>query len=96
MSDKRSCYYIPADAFIEGRGYRVSVVFENQPGHHPTGTWPYNGRVGEKLPYFWGDDYEGAKRICVAQNEQMGIGEEDAFDIVTSSMRMLEGRRESP
>ena len=88
---KRMCYYVPADAFIEGCGWRPSVVVENEPGHCPTGTWPYHGRVGETLPYFWGDDPspEGYDKACAAAdsvNERMGISKKDAFEIVTSSM----------
>ena len=86
MSD-RICYYIPADGHIEGRGYRVSIVTENEPGHSPTGTWPYEGRPDQTLPYFWGDDFEAAKLVARDENDRLGLSERDAFDIVTSSMR---------
>ena len=92
MSQGRFCYYIPADGYIEGQGYRVSVVFEDKSGHYPTGNWPYTGAPSETMPYFWGDDYEFAKRVCAEQNAKMGISEEVAFDIVTSSMRLGDRR----
>ncbi|KKK60702.1 hypothetical protein LCGC14_3021740, partial [marine sediment metagenome] len=40
---KRFCYFIPTEALIPDHGYRVSIVFEDEPGHSPTGTWPYSG-----------------------------------------------------
>ena len=33
MADKRLCYYIPRDSFIEGRGYRVAIVTEDERGY---------------------------------------------------------------
>ncbi len=83
---KRVCYYIPADGYIKERGYRVSVVTENEPGHSPTGNWPYEGKGGQTLPYFWGHDLEEAKAAARYQNAKIGLSERDAFDIVTSSM----------
>ena len=85
MSD-RTCYFIPVDSYVEGEGFRVSVVTENQPGHRPTGTWPYTGAPGETRPYFWGHDYKEAQTIAQQQNEKMGISPDDATRIVLSSM----------
>lgn len=93
----RICYYIPADGYVEDNGYRVSVVTEDEPGHSPTGTWPYEGKPGQKLPYFWGHDFETAKFIAQEQNAKLGISEDDAFEIVTSSMvTRLRGRLRQP
>lgn len=83
---KRCCYYIPADAFIEGHGYRVSVVFEGEAGHSPTGTWPYTGAHGEKLPWFWGQTRTEAEEIAQRENSRMGLSAADVGDIVTSSV----------
>lgn len=83
----RYCYYIPADAYVEGHGYRVSVVFENISGHIPTGTWPYEGKPGQVLPYFWGDDYKTAKEQAKRQNERLGLSSREAHEIVAHSMR---------
>lgn len=85
-NDPRFCYYIPPDGYIEGHGYRVSIVVENEAGHRPTGTWPYTGAVGESLPWFWGDDYEGAKQEALEANARMGLSEIAADLIVASSM----------
>jgi hypothetical protein len=82
----RVCYYIPIDGYVDGKGFRVSVVTENEPGHAPTGTWPYTGAVGETLPYFWGHDYDKATEAADVQNERMGISKRDAIEIVASSM----------
>ena len=90
---KRFCYYIPADAYVEGQGFRASVVFENESGHCPTGDWPYTGEPGQKMPYFWGHDYEDAKQICIGENARMDIDEEGMLDIVASSMRASVPRR---
>jgi hypothetical protein len=94
MADKRLCYYVPRDSFIEGRGYRVSVVREGESGHYPTGTWPYTGVVGETLPYFWGKrdepdsdaNYKAACETAASMNERMGHSDKDVMKIVVSSM----------
>lgn len=77
---------IPADALIEGRGFRVSIVFENEPGHFPTGSWPYEGKPGQQAPWFWGEDYKIACQLADEQNEIMGISKLEAIKIVASSM----------
>jgi len=93
MATRKFCYYIPEDAFVEGHGYRVSVVFENEPGHYPTGDWPYEGKPSQKMPWFWGDDLEFAKKCAKEENTRLGITEEEAFRIVTSSMGAQNARR---
>lgn len=87
----RFCYFIPMGSFIHGRGWRVSIVRENESGHFPTGSWPYSGRPGETLPYFWGDpdnpnDLESAEEVCSKMNERMGLSKQDVVKIVSSSM----------
>lgn len=96
----RMCYFVPIDAFIEGRGYRASVVVEGQPGHHPTGVWPNDGT--KEMPYFFGRqpdgkgfDYEWACRAADNLNEQMGISKRDSIEIVASSVgaQVRQGKR---
>ncbi len=82
------CYWIPIDGLIEGEGYRVSVVKENQSGHIPTGHWPYDGRVGQQMPYFWGKTYDKAIEQCKAANARLGLTTEDVDFIMASSMRL--------
>lgn len=80
----RMCFFIPADAHIEGRGFRVSIVKEGESGHYPTGVWPNDGT--QTMPYFWGDDYEKACEIADQQNERLGLSKTDVVRIVASSM----------
>ena len=92
---KRLCYYIPADAFVEGHGFRVSIVFEGEDGHRPTGTWPYTGAPGEKMPWFWGNDFETAKGAAAQANANLGLSPDDVADIINSSIAAevrLDGR----
>jgi hypothetical protein len=87
MSDlPRQCYWIPVDSFVEGQGFRASIVIEGEPGHYPTGDWPYDGSPGQRQPYFWGQTYDEAKTIADEQNEKLGISKRDALEIVASTM----------
>ena len=81
------CYYIPADGYVKGKGYRVSIVVEGEHGHYPTGNWPYHGKPYQTMPYFWGHDYETAKQIAAEVNARLGLSKDDVEDIVTSSVR---------
>lgn len=91
MADKekpegRLVAYIPADAYVEGHGFRVSFVRENEEGHMPTGTWPYQGKVGQRMPWFWGDTLAEAQKAAETYNLQMGIDPKTAHEIVSSSI----------
>lgn len=83
----RTIYYVPVDGYDDEHGFRVSVVTENEPGHRPTGTWPYTGVVGETRPYFWGHDYDAACAIADKQNTCLGITKEQATLILASSIK---------
>jgi hypothetical protein len=93
METRRFCYTIPADGYVEGHGWRPSVVFEDEPGHFPNGTWPYNGKPGETCPWFWGHDYETAKKIAAETNARMGLSAEDAMLIVLSTLPSAHARQ---
>ena len=94
MANHRFAYYIPADGFIEGQGYRVSLVFEDVVGHYPTGSWPYDGTPDQRAPWFWGKTYEEAKQVCASQNfTDLKLTAEEALKIVTSSMFPKKPRR---
>jgi hypothetical protein len=86
MTIKRFAFYIPADGYVMNQGFRVSVVFEDTPGHFPTGNWPYDGAPDQKRPWFWGHDLKAAEAACDAQNERMGISPIEAIKIIGSSM----------
>lgn len=62
----RMCFYVPVDAFVEEHGFRVSIVKEGVAGHFPTGDWPYEGRVDQRMPYFWGPSYDDACKIVAS------------------------------
>lgn len=89
---RRWCYWIPADGYVEGHGYRVSVVFEHERGHHPTGddAW-IAGDASKRKPWFWGDTYAEARKVAEDMNrERLGLTPRDAWDIVTASMAASE------
>jgi hypothetical protein len=82
-------YYVPEDgsSYIgEAKGYRVAVVVAGEDGFHWTGTWPYHGKIGETMPYFWGPSLEAAQRQCAKQNARLGVTTEEAILIVGRSM----------
>lgn len=75
----RQCYFVPEDAYEPDEGYRVSVVVEGEPGHHPTG--------GDGVrPYYFGHDYAKAVERVDALNARMGVSKEEAERIVNSSI----------
>ena len=79
--------FVPADADRDERGrFRVSLVVEGENGHRPTGTWPYHGKIGETLPWFWGPTLADAEKAAEQYNEDRGIPREEAFGIVARSM----------
>jgi hypothetical protein len=94
---QRIVAFIPADAFVKDHGFRVSFVKEGETGHYPTGTWPYHGKPGENIPWFWGgtgpDAYEKAKETAKKYNERMGLTEQAVHEIVSQSMFPGSGRR---
>lgn len=86
MTTPRMCYYVPEYSYVEGQGFRVSIVHEGVPGHTPTGEWPNDG-TGVR-PYFWGgDDYEAACRRAEHFNKlHFGLSKKEANEIVASSI----------
>jgi hypothetical protein len=64
---------------VKGKGFRPSIVFENEPGHYLNGG-------GEVEPWYWGPTFKDAEEACEHQNLQHGITVRDAFQIVASSM----------
>jgi hypothetical protein len=81
---KRLVAWIPDTAYVDGRGWRVSIVTEDEPGHHPTGIWPNDGT--RTMPWFWGHDLETARDLAYEYNAKMGISREDTDRIVLSSI----------
>lgn len=91
MPEKRVIAYIPATAWVKGKGHRVSFVTEDEAGHSPNGSTPEGGQVE---PWYWGDEkdcaksYDLAKKTAREYNQKRGISEKDAMDILCSSMRL--------
>jgi len=85
--EPRVVAYIPPTAYVKGHGFRVSFVIEGETGHHPTGTWPYDGAPGTQMPWFWGHDHAEAVAHARDYNERLGVDAETAEKIVLDSMR---------
>lgn len=77
----RKCFYIPTDAFVEGKGFVPSLVTEGEPGHSPL---VGNGDFAE--PWYWGDTYEKAQAIAAAENAKLGLTPDDVLTIILGSM----------
>lgn len=86
LNIRRWIYYIPLDAFIEGYGFRVSIVIEGERGHFPTGDWPYIAKKGHRMPWFWGMTYEEAEQIAAEQNDKLGYDAATVWKILSSSV----------
>lgn len=94
LSTRRWRYWIPADGYVEGHGYRVSFVFEYESGHYPTGddAW-IAGDASKRKPWFWGHDYSEARKVAEDMNRtRLGLTAKDAAHIVTTSMSIKEER----
>ena len=92
LSTRRWCYWIPADGYVKGYGYRVSIVFEYEGGHYPTGddAW-IAGDHGKRKPWFWGHDFDEARKVADDMNQQrLGLSPKDAALLVTTSMSIKE------
>jgi hypothetical protein len=88
MATRRWCYYIPADGYVEGQGFRVSIVFEYEAGHYPTGddAW-IKGDHSKRKPWFWGSQLNEARKTAEDMNQRrLGLSPREAADIVTTSM----------
>jgi hypothetical protein len=82
----RTVAWIDPTGFVEEHGFRVSLVVEGESGHHPTGTWPYRGKPGETMPWFWGPTLAKAEAACDEYNKRRGISKEEAFKIIANTM----------
>lgn len=76
----RSCVFVD-ETMMTPHGIVPSVVYENEPGH-----WPLSGKGAGSAPWYWGD-LATARKIAADYNAKLGLSEDDARDIVLSSMR---------
>jgi len=79
------CWINPLDR-VENYGFRVAFVIEGEDGYRPTGNWPYGGKVGEAMPWFWGPTLAIAEKLADEYNERLGVSKEDASKIIARSI----------
>ena len=85
LANRRWCYFIPLDGFIEGRGWRVSVVIEGETGHYPTGDLDHEMR-DHREPWFWGMTYHDAEQTAAETNAiRLALSEADIVEILRSA-----------
>jgi hypothetical protein len=70
QAGRRYCYYVPPEGYVEGYGYRVSLIFEGVRGHFPIGVHPWEPGA-DQLPLFWGHDYAAAAAEAERQNRNL-------------------------
>lgn len=76
----RGCYYV-LESWEGADGFIPSWVVEGEAGHRPLiGNGPF------ARPWFWGPDFETARRICATANAELGLNEDDVEAIVGSSI----------
>ncbi len=83
-NEPRQCFYIPTNAYVEGKGWVPSLVTDGKPGHQPM-----TGANGDEEPWYWGrtrDDYALAVETAQMQNERRGIDAADAAKIIAGSI----------
>lgn len=79
LSTKRWAYFIPRDAFVQGKGFRVSVVIAGERGHIPTGT-------ASEPPWFWGMTYlEAEERAAQTNAADLNLSTTDVVEIYKSA-----------
>lgn len=74
LANNKWAYFIPRDAFVAGKGFRVSVVVDGQKGHFPTGTQ-------SEPPWFWGKTYAEAEERAAIENDALGMSSGDVVDL---------------
>ena len=90
----RMVYHVCETFFVEGHGYRPSIVVEGEDGHHPTGDDDWETNPAGRRPYFWGPTLADALESARVMNERMGISEKDAVVIVARSQ--VAGTKRNP
>ena len=90
---KRMILYVDETMYVKGHGFRPVFVTEGEPGYRENGDWPYEGKVGQKMPWFFGHSIEEARKLCAERNELMGVSREEAARIVSNSILLQIDRR---
>lgn len=87
----RMILHVDETMYVEGHGFRPVFVVEGEDGYRDNGTWPYEGKNGQTMPWFFGHTIEMARKLVREHNERLGVSEEEAFKIVARNM--ARGRR---
>ncbi len=77
---KRRMFYVD-DTMYTPNGFVPALVTEDEPGFSPM-----IGQGELAQPWYWGHDLDEAKRIAAKSNAERGISEDDAHDILISSI----------
>ncbi len=86
LNERRFVYYIsPIGAFVPGKGFRVAIVIEGEPGYTLTGGGDSKS-PDYKEPWYWGMTYKEAEQIAAEMNAKLGYTEREVWQIVNSSM----------
>lgn len=81
---KRQCYVMLLEEHDEGKGYVPSLVTEDEPGYRPMRGDPSK----HQTPWYWGKVFSEAQKVCAKVNQETwGVTEDEAAEIVRSSMR---------
>lgn len=82
----RRVLHVDETMLYEGHGFRPVFVVEGEDGWRANGDWPYEGKPGQVMPWFFGPTIEDARRQCAQMNERLGISEREAVMIVARAM----------
>lgn len=83
--------HVDETMYVEGYGFRPVFVIDGEDGYRENGTWPYEGKPGQTMPWFCGHTIEEARKQVAQHNERLGVDEREAVMIVARSM--TRGRR---
>lgn len=92
----RQVLHVDETMYVEGHGFRPVFVIEGEQGYRENGTWPYEGKPGQVMPWFFGPTIVEARRQCAQMNERLGISEREAVMIVALAMTGGRRRRKRP
>ncbi|TAL42440.1 MAG: hypothetical protein EPN91_08655 [Salinibacterium sp.] len=84
--NRRIVLFVDETMFVEDRGFRPVFVVDGEVGFRQNGDWPYEGKVGQKMPWFFGPTIEDAREACRLHNERLGIDQHEALMIVARCM----------
>lgn len=74
------CYVVIEHQYDEN-GFIPSCVKENEYSH-----FPMTGNGDGATPWYWGKTFIEAEAVCKAQNEKMGLTENEILHLIHSSM----------